>query len=277
MNDEGTFPLSWDTVSAHLTLDEVAIRLAAHPEIVAIVALGSAADGTMTVASDYDLLVILHDAPAPMTLILTRIEQRVAEVVLMAGHELQRILHHLPTRPEGSSEVGLARRLADGRILFDRGGMLAQAQSMARTTLPQLSVSEAQRYVAWFNINYSLRMLIPMLMADDPAHRFAVRYRLHAQIGDLCVRYFTVRDLPWRGEKAAYRHWQRHDPAFLALLETFLAESNGREKANTYRELARHALAPVGGIWDESAVVADAPAEHVEEMLKRWDSLLQVQ
>ncbi len=274
MDDQSTYPHGEDTSSVNLALDAVVARVSAHPETVGIIALGSAADNTMTVASDYDLVVVLDDVSIPMTLILTRIDRRVAEIVLTALCELERMLSDPATDAEGSWEASVARRLADGRILFDRDGALGQVQASARVKVSHLSISDAQRYDAWFNANYSLRMLMPMVAADDPVHRFATRYRLHAQVGNLCVRYFTIRRLPWRGEKIAYRYLRQHDPAFLTLLEDFLSETNTRTKAEMYRELVRLALAPAGGLWDDNMVVADAPLAHVEEILARWNTLL---
>jgi hypothetical protein len=198
----------------------------------------------------------------------------VAEVVLLTTAELVRLVHASATAPVGSMEAGMARRIAAGRIRFDRDSLLTTAVADIPPILAQVSVTEAERYAAWFEANYALRMLTPMVAADDAAHRFAIGYRLHAQVGDLCVQYFTIRGLPWRGEKAAYRHWQLHDPAFLTLLEGFFAERAVRRKAEQYRELVRRVIAPIGDIWDEIAAVADAGTAPAGVVLDLWDNLL---
>ena len=68
---------------SHLTsLDEVVTRLAHHREVESIVILDSGAKGHLNPASDYDVLVVLSEMPVPVSLVLTTIERRLAEVVL---------------------------------------------------------------------------------------------------------------------------------------------------------------------------------------------------
>lgn len=101
---------------------------------------------------------------------------------------------------------------------------------------------------------------------------------------EVVAHYFTVRGLPWRGEKPAIRHLAAHDPGFLDRLRRCLAEPD-RRKVHHYEELARLALAPVGGLWPVGTTVVApgagwgagpgaSPGGTAADALAFWDSLL---
>src|SRR2546423_8634678 len=70
------------------SLDEVVVRLKRHHEVESLAILGSGATGILTPASDYDLLVVLIEMPVPISLILTTIDHRLAEVVLVSASSI---------------------------------------------------------------------------------------------------------------------------------------------------------------------------------------------
>ncbi|HJZ48342.1 MAG TPA: nucleotidyltransferase domain-containing protein, partial [Roseiflexaceae bacterium] len=71
-----TFP----TATHALALDELLARLAVHPAVDGVVVMGSAGEGALKPASDYDLYVVLSSMPQPLFLLLTTVEQRLTEV-----------------------------------------------------------------------------------------------------------------------------------------------------------------------------------------------------
>jgi predicted nucleotidyltransferase len=257
-----------------MTLDDMTIRLSSHAAVEGIVLVGSGGRGELAAGSDYDLLVVLADNPIPLSLILTTIDHRVAEVVFRRIDEIERLAAGIATVRDTSREGGIVHRFADGRMLFDRTGRLARSQTIIRAAMPLMLATEEERYAAWFNVNYELRMLKYLLKANDPVHLLAVDYRLLSMLADLWPCYFTVRRLPWRGEKAAIRYLSTNDPAFLDLFRTCLSESDRWRKVEMYEELARRAVAPVGELWAEDATAADGTPVTVEDALDFWAELL---
>jgi len=249
-------------------------RLSTHAAVEGVVLVGSGGRGEVTAGSDYDVLVVLSDNPVPISLILTTIDGRIAEVVFRTTDEIERLTVGIATIRDASADGGIAHRFADGRILFDRVERLARAQTAIRAAMPLIMATEAEQYAAWFNVNYDLRMLKYILRADDPVHRLAVDYRLLAMLSDLWPCYFTVRRLAWRGEKSAIRHFTDYDPHYLTLFRACLAETNRTRKVEIYEELARRAVAPVGELWAENATAADGTPETVEKAFDFWEELL---
>jgi len=257
-----------------MTLDDMTARLSTHTTVEGVVLVGSGGRGELTAGSDYDVLVVLSDNPVPISLILTTIDGRVAEVVFQTTDEIERLAVGIATIRDASADGGIAHRFADGRILFDRVGRLARARAAIRAAMPLMMATEAEQYAAWFNVNYDLRMLKYILRADDPVHRLAVDYRLLAMLSDLWPYYFTVRRLAWRGGKSAIRHFSDHDPNFLTLFRACVAETDRTRKVEMYEELARRAVMPVGELWAEDATAADGTPETVEKALDFWEELL---
>ena len=257
-----------------MTLDEVTACLAKHTAVEGVVLVGSGGRDELTAESDYDLLVVLSDNPVPLSLILTTIDGRVAEIVFRTIGDIEDLAVRIATVRDDSSDGGIAHRFADGRILFDRVGRLARAHTAIRAAIPLMMATAASQYTAWFDVNYERRMLKYMLRADDPIHMLAVDYRLLAMLSDLWRCYFTVRRLAWRGEKSAIRHFNDHDPSFLTLFRACLAETDRTRKVEMYEELARRAVMPVGELWADDVTVADGTPENIEGALDFWFALL---
>jgi hypothetical protein len=174
--------------------------------------------------------------------------------------------------------------LRTGRIAFDRAGRLGWAQEAARQGRPPALPGEREIYDTWRTIGYNAAQLRRYLASDDPVAQHAVDLRLLYSLMDVVTGYFTVRRLPWRGEKAALRYLEVHDPDYLDQLRRCLAERDRERKARQYEELARLALAPVGGLWEAgTTVVAPGagygaggeapPAGSAEDALALWQQL----
>src|SRR5260370_14337556 len=95
----------------HLTsLDVVVTRLARHREVESIAILGSGAKGILNPASDYDVLVVLSEMPVPVSLVLTTIERRLAEVVFFSADTIEEWLA-TETFYAGSYATSMFRRV----------------------------------------------------------------------------------------------------------------------------------------------------------------------
>lgn len=266
--------------STTLTLEETIARLAGHDVVDGIAIVGSASQDAVTPASDYDLLVVLSELPAPIRIVLTSVDRRLTEVYVVSAETIERLLATDEPIPDDSDAGLLAGWLRAGRIAFDRAGRLDRAQRRARAAQSPTPASEGQIYLAWFKINYNLKQTQRILMSDDPVYLMTVDMRLLYSLAELWVNYFHFRRLPWRGEKESIRHLAAHDPAYLDILRRCLAETDRRRKVALYEWLAELTLAPLGGPWagDVTAVQlqagADTRPEAVEQALAFWDGLL---
>ena len=280
--------MDYPTIAAStnaMTLDATIARLAAHPAVAGLLLMGTTGTNALTPASDYDLLLILDQPNASLGMVQTWVDGRLTEIYCTPRAAIERIVENIGSWPDRSEEGAIVRWLRDGRIAHDRAGQLRQAQECARAAPPPRQVNDAQIYAAWRSIGYNVAQSRRYLASDDPVAWEAVDWRLLHGLAEIQNHYFTVRRLPWRGEKPAIRHLARHDPAFLALLRRCLAESDRRHKFTLYEELARLALAPVGNLWESgTTVVAPGPgfgatADNtatgtVESALALWQGLI---
>jgi hypothetical protein len=98
-------------------------------------------------------------------------------------------------------------------------------------------------------------------------------------LSEVCRAYYTVRHLPWQGEKEAIRYLQDHDPGYLALFRECIAAVDRARRLNLYEQLVVHTLAPVGKPWTPGITAVylrdtDQHPTHVDTALAFWESLL---
>ena len=264
-----------------MTLDEVIARLSEHEVVDGLMLVGSAGGATFMAASDYDLVVVLSDMPAPLQVGLTTIDGRLADLLFVTVEQVEQILD-LAQPVDAEDWIGrIVRWLQGGQVVFDRAGRLgrAQQQVMMRTWLRVPDAS--YRSGAWFGLNYNLLQTRRLCASDDPVYAMAADLRMAVYgTADLLFGYFRVRELRWEGDKAAVRYLRAYDPAYLDLLMQFIGATDRTHKLRLYETLAALATAPAGGLWPEAATAmmfepgTDVEPDTVEQALAFWDGLL---
>jgi len=273
------------THTTTLTLDTFIDRLAAHGIVDGVVVMGSAGKGAPGPASDYDLLVVLSELPAPLYLVLTTVDRRLTEVYVTTTATVDHVLASDRPTPGDHDEAVYIQWLQGGRIAFDRAGRLARVQHKVQTEawVAMARANEtapADAYAYWWKINYNLRQTKRMLMSDDPVYLMAVDIRLLYSLPEVFVGYGRDRHLPWRGEKQLIRYLQQHDQAFLDLFRECIAETDRERKAALYEQAAALALAPLGGLWPQEATAVQLQggaawrSDAIENALSFWESLI---
>jgi hypothetical protein len=265
--------------TAKLTLAEVVARLAEHADVAGVVQLGSTGDGTLTTASDYDLLVILNAMTVPLYVLFTTIDGRLTDVIFSDTHFIDDILHNKKIAPATPTVGNLLTWLQEGQIVYDADGRLHAAQAKIAHGSWLCPPDDKAVFEVWQGIHYNYHQTKRMLLADDEVYQTAVDLRLTYMLTDMWFGYFTVRRLPWQGEKKAVHYWQSHDPAYLAIFEKYLQARQRHRRFALYTELAQHTLEPVGGLLLTPTTTAtltgdDWQTADVAIALDFWDSLL---
>lgn len=242
-----------------MTLDEVVARLARDAAVDGVLIMGSGGAGALTPESDYDVLVALAESPAPLSLAFTTVDGRLSEVLFTDAATLDRLLAAAPPLPDDSADATLVGWVQTGRIAFDRAGRLARLQAHLRSGDWTAGTSARAIYDAWFKVNYNVKQTRRIVASTDPVYLTAADFRLLYGIAELIPAYFTVRRLPWRGEKEFVRHFQAHDPAYLDLFRRCVAAPDRALKAALYEQLAALTLAPLGGLWPDDATAVQFP------------------
>lgn len=232
--------------TAALSLDEAVSRASRSQEVEGIILLGSTAFGSITPASDFDVMVVLSEKEGGFHAEVTVIDGRLADVLVIGLHDLieaSRIKSELCGR--------IVDWLVTGQIVFDRSGVVVDAQRDAKATGSSRLVSADTQHAERWQVSYDLLVNERYLRSDEHIYRLALRLRALHSFSRLILAYFRVRGLNWLGEKWAIRYLTENDADFLRLVMAWLDEgdSDSEEKVRLHRRVAESALGPVGGVW----------------------------
>ena len=273
-----------DSLSNHLTLEEILARLEKARVVDGLALFGSRKIAPTNPVSDYDLLILVADPPVRIFQMLTHIAGRMADVVFVETAMADALLEDRQPVAAVSFEGMFLQKMLSARIVYDASDRLARVQRYAQAQHPAnrllLPSTESDLYSVWFWFNQSLIHLKRMIQADDPVYLTAVDLMLMGGLSGICRAYFQVRHLAWEGEKAAIRYLQSADPAFLDLLHACIAQTDRAQKLALYEQLVAQALAPVGTLWTHgltAVFLSDAPqsASRLESALQFWQDLLE--
>lgn len=268
------------SVTDVLSLDAVVARLSASPRVDGIAEFGSRAAQQTDAASDYDLLVVVDRLPHRVFQMVTSINGRVADIVLVERVTVDEVLASTAPPPSRSFAGLFARKMQTARIVYDPSARLRRAQALAREPgWASPAASEAERYAAWFWQGHGLLHLERMARSAQATHLAAVDMLLTSCLPATWRGYFDVRGLPWEGEKAALRYWAAHDPAYGEMVAECLAPGDRQVRLAAYRRLVERTLEPLAPPFGagETAVMladADAGAAEAQAAVRDWEALL---
>jgi predicted nucleotidyltransferase len=186
-------PIGDSAPTTSWSLEETLTKIASHHRVEGVMLLGSTGTDDFTPTSDYDVLVVFSTLPAPLRIVNTWIDGRLAEIYCTTTEAIDRIVKCGAPWPDASEEATLLGWLQAGRIYADRHGSLAVAQTRAADVLPPTLPGDDPIYEAWRKIGYNLAQITRYLVADDPLSQTAVDLRLLYSVDEVKVHYFTVR------------------------------------------------------------------------------------
>jgi predicted nucleotidyltransferase len=236
--------------SSDLSLDQVFARLKSHKQVKGVLLLGSVTTDAFNPASDYDLVILLDLDDRPWFVGVTQIDHRLADLIFVS-HEAAQKAACFDSSVEAPEELAPIRRwLKMGTIVHDPQGLLQAAQKTLRERDWKAVPSSRAAYGAWFAINYNLAQTRRLLSSPDPAYQgtAAVRMAVYGH-SDVWFGYFTIRQMEWPGDKAAYRCLQREAPEFLEAYEEFIRAAEPKDKLAKYEKVTALAAKPYGGLW----------------------------
>lgn len=262
--------------STDIPLDTLLARLQRHPDVDALLLMGSSA-ARMGPTSDIDLLIVVDAMPVALTSLSTRIGGRAGDVYLMTTHRIDAYMAQ--DGPFDANDWGgkLVSWLRTGRIVYDRSGRLNRLAEQTYSDR-RLTISEDAIYEAWYRVNYNLRHNQRLFASDDPLLQATVDTRLLFSLHELLTAYLLMRRIPWRGDRAAIDYIRQHDDGFWERYEVCLETVDRKLKFALYEALAEIALEPAGGVWDDDETAvnpAQTPtADALATGLDFWEQLV---
>ena len=261
-------------------MEEVVKKLKRKRLVHGIVITGSAANKTFGPLSDYDILVVLGVTKVRPRVVVTYIDNRLADMLFTTTKKIKEILKHKQLDFAGDSFEGqVIHWVKNGNILFDRYGLLSSLQKQFKNKNFPRAAEDNYLYGIWHNINYNILQNRRMAKSKDPIYAITVDVRLLYSVVQLFTSYFACRKIPWRGEKAALRYVRENDPRFFNTLAKCLKEINRGKKLKLYESLAKLTF-PNGKLWPKEATTivfepeVRVSSKTVKEGLRFWESLI---
>jgi predicted nucleotidyltransferase len=203
---------SGSSVSDHLSLEEAVVRLKAAPLVDGIAEFGSRATAQTGPASDYDLLILVQDIPTNVFQMITTIDGRLTDVVLVPVKTVNLLLTASETPKSGSFEALFIQKMRTAHILYDATKRLQQVQQLITSERWKVQASnnqhESNLYAAWFWQGFGLLHLERMVQSQDPIHLSAFDMMLTSCLFGTWRSYFEVRRIAWEGDKKAILYGQ---------------------------------------------------------------------
>lgn len=247
-----------NSITTEWSLEAVIDRLKQNEQVVGLLLIGSLAMSELSPTSDYDLVIVLQNAPCPWYVGVTMINNRFTDLILVREEAIDCIQTLDQAVPLSHELAPVIRWLKDGVILYDRKEKLAHSQQHVQRRECLSSLSDAEAYKAWFALCYNLATVKRMISANDAFYRKTAGIRM-AVYGhsDLWFGYFTMRKMVWDGDKAAVRYLQQNDPDFLETYQQLINTTSLEDKLLLYEQAAVIASVPFGGVWQRNITVTN--------------------
>ena len=216
-------------------LTDVIKHLSARSEVVGLFTTGTTASG-LNPSSDIDLVVILTDNQKGIRSAYTTIENRFADIFFFDADFVKKV-SEMENIPGNGFEGMFVTWLAKGVIEKDESGDLTRLKTLVDKKVQNFSVTLEEKQDSWFKINYNFIANQRYFKSDDTVYHNALEIRLMYSIVELVVAYFTLREIPWRGEKEAITYLEKHDNKTLESFMAFTKSHSLSEKYHAYKSL----------------------------------------
>ena len=123
------------SITEHWTFEDVIAHLKTRSEVQGLLLIGSFGRGNFSAASDYDLVIVLHEAPQSWYVGITTIEGRMADLLFVAASAISAIQALAAPVSQEHTLAPIIRWLQSGHIIFDRNNQLLRAQQHIHLSL----------------------------------------------------------------------------------------------------------------------------------------------
>lgn len=229
----------------------------------------------MNPSSDIDFAVILDKNSEGIKSIYTMIENRFADIFFFDID----FLNQLKSKREVSAnnfDGMFLEWLANGKIEYDPENFLSALKTKISKEPPSQKVQDSEKRDFWIKTNYNFIANSRYYNSSDKLYHQALEFRLLYSIIELITAYFSFRNIPWRGEKTAVKHFEQNDPKFFSLFQKYSQSSNLNKKMKYYRQLFE------GTFWGEYQkwpnnfiIVISNKNQYDEELLGFWNELIE--
>ncbi len=234
-------------------LQSVLDHLSRSPEVNSVFTTGTTAS-KLGPSSDIDLVVILEKNDARIKSAYTMIENRFADIFFFDVDFVKKLTRSETVSANGFEGIFLTW-LAKGKIEKDRTELLSQLKTHLHAKPRTLAISLEEKQDSWFKMNYNFIANHRYFCSEDPLYHNALEIRLLYSVTELIVAYFTLRGIPWRGEKEAIVYFESNDGNMFKIFNAYTMSQSLAERFHTYQELFKAVLYGDFHAWDTDFMI----------------------
>lgn len=254
-------------------LQSVLDHLSHVPEVNGVFTTGTTASG-LGPSSDIDIVVILEKNDAGIKSAYTMIEHRFADLFFFDVDFVKKVMQ-LTEVPANGFEGMFITWLEKGKIQKDESGLLAQLKAHVGTKSHLMHIALEEKQDSWFRMNYNFIANQRYFDSEDDLYHSALEIRLLYSVTELIVAYFTLRGIPWRGEKEAIKYFAANDEQMLKIFTDYTKSQSLADRFHVYQDLFRAVLYGDFQAWDkEFLIVKDEKNRMDERLIGRVQALI---
>ena len=215
-------------------LQIIIAHLKQNDDVDAAFLTGSFGKGEAKSHSDVDLVVILKENRLGLYSYYRWIDGFFADIFFFDLTDLKRMRANAGDDVNGMDSIFLDW-LKKADIQLDKSGTLTALREVKADA--KFTAAANEKLSFWQKINYNFVANKRHFEASDPLYHQALELRLLYSVMEVVCGYLALRDIPWRGEKAAIRYLSKHAQDFYALFRKYSAAVSLQDRFTYYSKM----------------------------------------
>ncbi len=149
---------------------------------------------------------------------------------------------------------GFDRCILSGRILYDPEGSISKMLTIHRGKAASDNCALSEDQIAMMRHGHT--HIFDKIIGREESRPVLCKYLIHSNIYWLLQAYFSLRSIPFEGEKRAFTYLKEKDTPVYELFDRFYGTIPWEEQVAIGKELAEKVLAPAGGLWKKDEILA---------------------
>lgn len=255
------------------SIENLIEKMKSSPRVKSIFTTGTTIS-KLTPSSDIDLVVILDKNKEGVKSVYTIIQNHFSDIFFFDID----FLNQLKNKREvsGNSFDGMfVEWLTKGEIKYDPENLLRELKSKIDKSAPIQKIPDSEKRDFWIKTNYNFIANFRYYNSRNELYHKALEFRLLYSIIELITAYFSFRDIPWRGEKAAVSYLEQNNQEFFSTFQEYSRSNALDGKMKYYRELFNKIFYGEYQKWEDDFVVPiSSQSRYAPKLISFWDNLV---
>lgn len=256
------------------SLENLINKIKSSPRVKGIFITGSTASG-LKPYSDIDLVIVLDKNVEKVKAIYTTIENYFADIFFYDIDFINKIKNKQEV-PANNFDGLFLSWLAMGKIKYDSDGILLALRKKIIKNKSKLKVHNSNKKDFWVKVNYNFLANMRYYNSKNKLYHQALELRLLYSVIEIVAAYFSFRDIPWRGEKAAINYFKKNNPEFLKIFQQYSQSKTLKDRIKYYQKLLDRVFFGEHQKWDKNFIVPITNKnQYNQKLVDFWNNLVE--